>query len=601
MQNTMKSVARLMGNLSQGALWIAGIGLVLMTMFIAAQVIWRYVFNDSLTWSEPASVMIMGWFIFLGAAVGIREGYHLSFDVLLYLLPQRGKELLHTLSDVFVGAFGGGMIFYGAQLAIKTAGNQMPSLAFPAPSTSYPSWPAACWSSSFLSSALPVAPPASIPRVSARRSRSTDLMELWILFGTFTFLLLIGTPVAFCLGVSSFATILYLGLPPVVIFQRLNSGVSVFALMAIPFFIFAGDLMVRGDIARRLVALAGSMVGHLRGGLGQVNILASVMFGGVSGSAAADASAVGGLMVPQMKARGYDVDYAVNITVVGSIIALMIPPSHNMIIYSISAGGRISIADLFTAGIIPGLLLALCLMLAAWIVARQRGYPTEAFPGLRAMGRLFVSAVPGLILIAIIFGGVRSGVFTASESSNIAVVYALLVTLLVYRTLSWEDFKEATFAAVRTTAMVLMVIGCAASFGWLLAYLKVPTAMVSLLQGVSENPLIILLLLNVVLLILGTFMDMSPLIVITTPIFLPVATAFGVDPVHFGVILILNLGIGLCTPPVGAVLFVGCAVGRIPIWQALQTIWPFYGAAVAALLLVTYVPALSLWLPSLFR
>lgn len=426
-------------------------------------------------------------------------------------------------------------------------------------------------------------------------------MELWILFGTFTFLLLIGTPVAFCLGVSSFATVLYLGLPPVVIFQRLNSGVSVFALMAIPFFIYAGDLMVRGDIARRLVALAGSLVGHLRGGLGQVNILASVMFGGVSGSAAADASAVGGLMVPQMKARGYGVDYAVNITVVGSIIALMIPPSHNMIIYSISAGGRISIADLFTAGIIPGLLLALCLMLAAWVVAKQRGYPTEAFPGLRAMGHLFVSAVPGLILIAIIFGGVRSGVFTASESSNIAVVYALLVTLLVYRTLSWEDFKEATFAAVRTTAMVLMVIGCAASFGWLLAYLKVPTAMVSLLQGVSENPLVILLLLNIVLLILGTFMDMSPLIVITTPIFLPVATAFGVDPVHFGVILILNLGIGLCTPPVGAVLFVGCAVGRIPISQALQTIWPFYGAAVVALLLVTYVPALSLWLPALFH
>jgi tripartite ATP-independent transporter DctM subunit len=426
-------------------------------------------------------------------------------------------------------------------------------------------------------------------------------MELWILFGTFTFLLLIGTPVAFCLGVSSFATVLYLGLPPVVVFQRLNSGVSVFALMAIPFFIYAGDLMVRGDIARRLVALAGSLVGHLRGGLGQVNILASVMFGGVSGSAAADASAVGGLMVPQMKARGYGVDYAVNITVVGSIIALMIPPSHNMIIYSISAGGKISIADLFTAGIVPGFILALCLMLAAWAVARRRGYPTEAFPGLRAMGRLFASAVPGLILIAIIFGGVRSGIFTASESSNIAVVYALLITLLVYRTLSWEDFKEATFAAVRTTAMVLMVIGCAASFGWLLAYLRVPAAMVSLLQGVSENPLIILLLLNIVLLILGTFMDMSPLIVITTPIFLPVATAFGVDPVHFGVILILNLGIGLCTPPVGAVLFVGCAVGRIPISQALQTIWPFYGAAVFALLLVTYVPALSLWLPSLFH
>ncbi len=414
-------------------------------------------------------------------------------------------------------------------------------------------------------------------------------MELYVLFGTFTFLLLIGTPVAFCLGVSSFATIAYLGLPPVVVFQRLNSGVSVFALMAIPFFIYAGDLMVRGDIARRLVALAGGFVGHLRGGLGQVNVLSSVMFGGVSGSAAADASAVGGLMVPQMKERGYDTDYAVNITVVSSIIALLLPPSHNMIIYSIAAGGRISIADLFTAGIIPGFLLAGLLMLAAWWMAVRKGYPTQP------------SAAPGLILVAIIFGGVRSGIFTASESSNIAVVYALLVTFFVYRSLSWHDFIEATFAAVRTTAMVLMVIGCAAAFGWLLAYTRVPASMVALLQGVSENPIIILLLLNLVLLILGTFMDMSPLIVITTPIFLPVATAFGVDPVHFGVILILNLGIGLCTPPVGAVLFVGCAVGRIPVWDAVRTIWPFYGAAFATLMLVTYIPALSLWLPSLFR
>lgn len=426
-------------------------------------------------------------------------------------------------------------------------------------------------------------------------------MELWVLFGTFVVLLLIGTPVAFCLGVSSFATIAYMGLPPVVVFQRMNSGVSVFALMAIPFFIFAGDLMVRGDIARRLVALAGAMVGHLRGGLGQVNIFASIMFGGVSGSAAADASAVGGLMVPQMKERGYDVDYAVNITVVGSIIALMIPPSHNMIIYSISAGGRISIADLFTAGIVPGLVLALSLMVAAWFVAKNRGYPTEAFPGVRGLLNLFANAMPGLILVAIIFGGVRSGIFTASESSNIAVVYAMFVTFFVYRSLSWSDFVAATFAAVRTTAMVLMVIGCAGAFGWLLAYTRVPAQMVTLLQGISDNPIVILLLMNVVLLILGTFMDMSPLIVITTPIFLPVAVAFGVDPVHFGVILILNLGIGLCTPPVGAVLFVGCAVGKIPISQAMRTIWPFYGAAFATLMLVTYIPQLSLWLPSLFH
>ena len=392
-----------------------------------------------------------------------------------------------------------------------------------------------------------------------------------------------------------------MGLPPVVVFQRLNSGVSVFALMAIPFFIYAGELMVRGDIARRLVALAGGLVGHLRGGLGQVNITASVLFGGISGSAAADASAIGGLMIPQMEKKGYDTDYAVNVTVVSSIIALMLPPSHNLIIYSISAGGRLSIADLFTAGIVPGLLLAIALMVAAWLVARKRGYPTEPFPGVRMLGVLLASAVPGLILVAIIFGGVRSGIFTASESSCIAVVYAFLVTVFAYRSLNWTEFCDATFAAVRTTAMVLLVIGMAASFGWLLAFLKVPSEMVTFLKGVSDNPIVILLLINISLLGLGTFMDMSPLIVITTPIFLPVATAFGVDPVQFGIILILNLGIGLCTPPVGAVLFVGCAVGKIGIGQAMRTIWPFYFAAFGVLLLVTYVPALSLWLPSLFR
>lgn len=426
-------------------------------------------------------------------------------------------------------------------------------------------------------------------------------MELEILFGTFMLLLLIGTPVAFCLGVSSFVTIAYMGFPAEVVFQRLNSGVSVFALMAIPFFIFAGELMVRGDIARRLVAFAGSLVGHFRGGLGQVNIAASTLFGGVSGSAAADASAIGGLMIPQMNERGYDIDYSVNITVVSSIIALMLPPSHNLIIYSISAGGRISIADLFTAGIIPGFLLALSLMVAAWFVAKRRGYPTSSFPGWRMVGTLFVVAAPGLILIAIIFGGVRSGIFTASESSCIAVVYALLVTVFAYRTLNWKSFVEAVFSSVRTTAMVLMVIGCAASFGWLLAILRVPMTLVEFMQNVSQNPIVILLLINVMLLILGTFMDMSPLIVITTPIFLPVATAFGIDPVQFGIVMILNLGIGLCTPPVGAVLFVGCAVGKIPIWSVMRSIWPFYFAALGTLMLVTYIPAISLWLPSLFH
>ncbi|GHC56985.1 TRAP transporter large permease [Neogemmobacter tilapiae] len=426
-------------------------------------------------------------------------------------------------------------------------------------------------------------------------------MEMTILFGLFSVLLLIGTPVAFCLGAASLATIIYMGLSPIVVFQRVNSGMNVFSLIAVPLFIYAGDLMVRGGIAQRIVAFAGSLVGHVRGGLGQVNIATSTLFGGISGSAVAEAAAVGGLMIPQMKERGYGADYAVNVTSMAALIALLIPPSHNMILYSISAGGNISIADLFTAGIIPGLLLAVSLMVTAWIVAVKRGYPTEPFPGFGIALRLGLIALPGLLLIAIIFGGVRSGVFTATESSCIAAVYALLVTIFVYRQMTWANFVEATFGAVRTTAMVLLIIGMASAFSWLMAYDKVPARLIELMSGISENPLVILLLLNVILLLLGTFMDMGPTIIIVTPIFLPVAQAFGIDPVHFGVIMILNLGIGLNTPPVGGVQFVACAVGKISIWEAMRSIWPFYGAGVFVLLLVTYIPELSLWLPAQFK
>ncbi|WP_111810037.1 MULTISPECIES: TRAP transporter large permease [unclassified Rhizobium] len=426
-------------------------------------------------------------------------------------------------------------------------------------------------------------------------------MAYTILFGVFTLLMLIGTPIAFCLGIASFATVLYLGLPPIVVFQQMNSGMNVFAMMAIPFFIFAGDLMVRGGIAHRLIRFAAGLVGHLRGGLGQVNIVASTLFGGISGSAVADASAVGGLMIPQMAKRGYDRDYAVNVTVNAAIIALMIPPSHNMILYSIAAGGNVSVADLFTAGIIPGLLLAAALMVTAYIVARRKGYPSEPFPGFSKLMYYLLASFPGILLIGIIFGGVRSGIFTATESSCIAVLYALLVAMLVYRELDWSGFVEAVMGAVRTTAMVLLVIGTAASFGWLMAFLQVQTLMIATISAISDNPIIVLLVINVILLLLGTFMDMAPMVIISTPVLLPVVKAFGIDPVHFGVVMILNAGIGLNTPPVGTVLFVGCAVGGITIREAMRTIWPFFGASIAVLLAVTYIPSLSLWLPSLFR
>jgi tripartite ATP-independent transporter DctM subunit len=426
-------------------------------------------------------------------------------------------------------------------------------------------------------------------------------MAYAILFGSFTLLMIIGMPIAFCLGIASFATVLYIGLPPIVIFQQLNSGMNVFAMMAIPFFIFAGDLMVRGGIATRLIRFAAGLVGHLRGGLGQVNVVASTLFGGISGSAVADASAVGGLMIPQMAARGYDRDYAVNVTANAAIIALMIPPSHNMILYSIAAGGNVSVADLFTAGILPGLLLAGALMFTAWWVAVKRGYPADAFPGIARVGYYLLASLPGILLIAIIFGGVRSGVFTATESSCIAVLYAFLVAMLVYRELNWDGFVEAVMGAVRTTAMVLLVIGTAASFGWLMAFLQVQTLIIAAISAISDNPIIVLLMINIILLVLGTFMDMAPMVIIATPILLPVVKAFGIDPVHFGVVMILNAGIGLNTPPVGTVLFVSCAVGGISIREAMRTIWPFFGASIAVLLLVTYIPALSLWLPSLFK
>jgi tripartite ATP-independent transporter DctM subunit len=426
-------------------------------------------------------------------------------------------------------------------------------------------------------------------------------MAIAILFLTFALLLVIGLPVAFALIAASLATVLYLDLPTIIVVQQTAAGASTTSLIAIPLFIFTGELMMRGGISERLISFASALVGHLRGGLGQVNVLASLFFGGVSGSAIADVSAIGGTMIPQMARRGFDRDFAVNVSVTAALVALLVPPSHNLILYSASAGGSISIADLFAAGIVPALLLTAVLLVTCWLIARRRGYATEKFPGMRQVLVRLVAALPGLLLVALIFVGIRAGIFTAVESASIAVVYALLVTAFLYRTLTLRHFLDTCAGAVRTTGLILFVIGASASFGWLLAYLQVPAAAVDFLTSVSANKNIILLLVMVTLLILGTFMDLAPMIIICTPIFLPVAKAFGIDPVHFGVILILNAGIGLITPPVGSVLFVGAAIGGISVTEALKSIWPFYLAAFVVLVAVTWIPALSLWLPALLR
>lgn len=424
-------------------------------------------------------------------------------------------------------------------------------------------------------------------------------MGLLVLLGLFAICVVIGVPVAFALGISAIAAFWYEGLPLMIGFQRIISGINVFSLMAIPFFIFAGELMFHGGIAMRLVKFASAAVGAVRGGLGIVNVFSSMLFGGISGSAVADISALGSILIPVMKDKGYDADYAVNVTVTSSIAGIIIPPSHNMIIYAIAAGGGISISKLFLAGVVPGVLMSLCLALAAYILAVRRGYRAEKFPGWGALTIAFFGAIPGLLTAVIIVGGVLSGVFTVTESGAFGAIYAFLVTLVVYRNITWTNFRVAVLQSVRTTSMVMILIACAGAFAYMLTFYRVPNLTVELLTGLTDNPIMILLMINLVLLLLGMIMDMAALILICTPIFLPVATSIGVDPYQFGMILLVNLGLGLCTPPVGSCLFVGCAVGKLPMEKAVRTIWPFYIAIFVALMLITFVPGISLTLPGL--
>jgi tripartite ATP-independent transporter DctM subunit len=422
---------------------------------------------------------------------------------------------------------------------------------------------------------------------------------LLLIFGIFVLGVVSGVPVAFVLGIAALTGFWYEGINPAVAFQQMASGMSIFALLAIPFFVFAGELMLHGGIARRLVALASSAVGWMRGGLGMVDVSTSMLFGGISGSAVADTSATGVILIPAMKAKGYGVDYAVSLTVTSSIAGILIPPSHNMILYSLAAGGGISVTALFIAGIVPGLMMCGFLAIAAYVMAVRRGYPAEPWAGFRHLFWTFVDALPGLLTAVIILGGVLSGVFTVTESAAFGTIWALLVTVLVYRNLTWKDFTVAVAAAVRTSAVVFLLVGTATAFAYLLALYRLPDLLTEGMLAISSNPVVIMLMINLCLLLLGCVMDMAALILITTPIFLPVVVAIGLDPVQFGMVMMMNLGLGLTTPPVGAVLFVGCAIGKIPIEAVMKTIWPFYGAILLALMLTTYWPAVSLTLPRL--
>jgi tripartite ATP-independent transporter DctM subunit len=422
-----------------------------------------------------------------------------------------------------------------------------------------------------------------------------------VLLGAFAVLAAIGMPVAYALGLSALVAALWIDLPLEAVMLKISDGADDFSLLAIPFFVLAGAIMAEGGMALRLINLAKIFVGWIKGGLALVNILASTMFGCISGSSVADTASIGSVMIPQMVKQGYPRIFATNLTICGSVQAVLIPPSHNAVIYSLAAGGTISIASLFLAGVLPGLLFGVCLVgLVLW-KSRSIDFPPGEPITLRQSIKVALDAFWGLVTIVIILGGILSGIFTATESAAVACVYAFAVTMFIYRDYRWRDLPRLVHRVVKTVAMVMILIGFAAAFGYLMAIMQIPALATKFFLSVSDNRYVVLLMINVLLLVLGTFMDMAPLILICTPIFLPVIKSLGIDPVHFGMIMLVNLGIGLITPPVGPTLFVGCAIGKVTMEEISRELWPFYGAMCFALLLITYIPAISLWLPGVVR
>jgi tripartite ATP-independent transporter DctM subunit len=422
-------------------------------------------------------------------------------------------------------------------------------------------------------------------------------MDMFVLLGSFMLLMLLGMPVAYALGLASLVGALWIDLPLDAVMIQVASGVNKFSLLAIPFFVLAGALMAEGGMSRRLVAFASVLVGFVRGGLSLVNILASTFFGGISGSAVADTASIGSVLIPEMERKGYPRDFSTAVTVSGSVQAILIPPSHNMVIYSMAAGGSVSVAALFLAGLLPGLLLGALLAGYCLYVARKKNFPKGDVIPLRQALKICGEAMWGLMTMVIILGGIMSGVFTANESASIAVIWAFFVTMFIYRDYKWRDLPKLVHRTVKTVTVVMILIGFAASFGYVMTLMQIPLKITTMFTTLTNNTYLILFYINIMLLLLGTLMDMAPLILILTPILLPVVKTLGVDPVHFGIIIMVNLGIGLLTPPVGSVLFVGSAVGKLKIEALVKAMYPFFGVLLLLLALVTYWPALTLWLP----
>ncbi len=423
-----------------------------------------------------------------------------------------------------------------------------------------------------------------------------------VMFGSFFVLVFMGVPISFSIGLATLAAgcmMLPLEVTLAVIGQKVATGLDSFSLLAIPFFIFAGVLMNCGGIAHRLINLSQVMVGRMPGSLGHVNVMANMMFGSISGSAVAAAAAVGGTMSPMQKKAGYDPAYSAAINVTSCITGLLIPPSNVLIIYALTAGG-ISVATLFMAGYIPGILMGLSIMVVGAVIAKRRGYPVAERPTMAVVLKAFWDAFPSLLLVFVVMGGILGGIFTATEASAIAVVYTFILSVLIYREVKFKDLPKIILDSVITTSIVLLLIGISVGMSWAMTNADIPYTISDALMSVSENTIVILLIINIILLIVGVFMDMTPAVLIFTPIFLPIATNLGMDPVHFGIMMVFNLCIGLCTPPVGSALFVGCSVSGVRLQDLIKPMLPFFIALLVTLFAVTYIPSLSLFLPGLF-
>lgn len=424
-------------------------------------------------------------------------------------------------------------------------------------------------------------------------------MAILILLGSFFLMILLRFPIAYAVALASIFTLLYQGLPLSIVAQQMVRGISSFSMMAVPFFITMGVLMGSGGISEKLIALANAVVGWMRGGLAMVNIVASYFFGGISGSAAADTASLGSLLIPMMVEQGYDEDFSTAVTITSSVEGLLVPPSHNMVIYATTAGG-ISVGSLFLAGYVPAAILAVSLMVGAYVISVKRNYPKGDKFNIKSVFVHLGKSIWALASVLIVVFGVVAGYFTATESAAIAVLYSLFVSVFIYKGLNWKGVWNVLNSCIDTLAIVLILIATSSIFGYVLTRLHVPTLAANAIIGITDNPILIALLLNAILLLLGMIMDMAPIILIATPILLPIATSIGIAPIQFGLMIILNTGIGLLTPPVGAVLFIGSAVGKVPMEKVVRATIPFYILMIVTLLLVTFIPSISLWLPSLF-